>query len=102
MRIIMCSSAARAVSRCCRDVFPFEVFGESHAGAVSMFLLFAGQTLPTSSPSSPTSVLLRALSCGRSCRDVGSQFAERESAVALETHVTFALFHPTTPKAARP
>ena len=50
--------------------FPFDVFGEPH-GRVG--LLFAGQTLPTSSPSPPTSTLLSGLSRRRSCRGVGSQ-----------------------------
>ena len=60
-----------------------DVFVEPHGRAV---LLFAGQTLSTSSPSPPTSTLLSGLSCRRSCRDVGSQHAWRQS---RRRHPTF-------------
>ena len=81
MRIIRCSplAAACAVSSCCRMISAYDVFGESHAGAA---LLFAGRTLPTSSPFPPTcALILCALSCRRSsCRSfAGSQHAERQS-----------------------
>ena len=51
---------------------PFDVLVESHGRVV---FLFAGQTLPNSSPSPPTSTLLSGLSCRRRCRGVGSQHA---------------------------
>ena len=57
-------------------ISPFDVFVEPHGRAV---LLFAGRTLPTSSPFPPTSTLLFGLSSRRICRGVGSQQAKRQS-----------------------